>query len=235
MHKQFIRIHPPRMVALLILLTFLLALPACGGGGPPSAQQLISNAQTAIQKVTSYHFNLVVDNPGAATTLVVKSADGDILVPDRLKANASALVLGNVVQVQIITIGSKEYITDPITGKWAPTTGLIDPRSLSDSRTGVAAILGGIQNPSTPSDSIVDGTPCWSIDGMLDAKYLASITGDGTSSGTMDAITTCIGKNDNLPYQIRIKGVATQGDTNQTVRTFKLSKFGESVTITAPA
>src|SRR2546430_7593939 len=112
MYKQLRRLYPSHMLIILILLTFLLSLSACGGGGPPSAQQLISNAQAAIQKVTSYHFNLAVDNPGTGTTLVIKSADGDILVPDKLKANASALVLGNVVQVQIITIGDKEYLTD---------------------------------------------------------------------------------------------------------------------------
>ncbi len=234
MYKQLRRLHPSHMPVSLILLTFLLVLPACGGGSPPSAQQLISNAQTAIQKVTSYHFNLAVDNPGTGATLVIKSADGDILVPDKLKANANAQVLGNLVQVQIITIGDKEYLTDPITGKWLSTTGLLDPRSLSDTKTGVAVILGAIQNPSTPADSSVDGTPCWSIDGTLDAKYLAGITGGGVSPGTTVAITTCIGKNDDLPYQIRIKGVATQGDTANTVRTFKLSKFGENVTITAP-
>src|SRR5436853_5876036 len=140
MHKQLRHLQPSHTLVVLILLS--LAAYGGDGGGPPSAQQLISNAQNAIQKVTSYHFNLAVDNPGTGATLVIKSADGDILVPDKLKANASALVLGNVVQVQIITIGDKEYLTDPITGSWIPTTGLIDPRSLSDAKTGVA-VSGG--------------------------------------------------------------------------------------------
>jgi hypothetical protein len=195
---------------------------------------LISNAQAAIQKVTSYHFNLAADNPGTGALLTIKSADGDIVVPDKLKAKASALVAGSVVQVQIVTIGDKQYITNPITGQWTTTNQLIDPRTLSDTRTGVAGILGNIQNPSTPTDSNVDGTPCWSIDGLLDAKYLAGITGGGVTPGTKVAVTTCIGKNDNLPYLIRMTGVAAPGDTQKTVRTFKLSKFGESVTITAP-
>jgi hypothetical protein len=236
MYKQLTRMHPRHVLIILTSLALLLALTSCGGGGsgPPSAQQLISSAQAAIQKVTSYHFNLAVDNPGTGAALVIKSADGDVLVPDKLKANASALVLSNVVQVQIITIGDKEYITDPITGSWMTTTGLLNPRTLSDTRMGVAAILGNIQNPSAPTDSSVDGTPCWSVDGSLDAKYLAGITGGGVSPGTKVSITTCIGKNDNLPYLIRMKGVATTGDTNNTTRTFKLSKFGESVTISAP-
>ena len=69
---------------------------------------------------------------------------------------------------------------------------------------------------------------------MLDAKYLAGITGGGAPAGTMDAVTICIGKSDNLPYLMKVTGIAADGDTKQTVRTFKLSKFNESLTITAP-
>jgi hypothetical protein len=226
-------------IAGMLALVLLLALVACGGSSTPSsntpsAQQLIKNAQVAIQKVTSYHFNLAVDNPGTGGALVIKSADGDILVPHRLKANASVLILGNVVQVQIITIDSNQYVTDPITGSWMHTTGLLDPRSLSNSTTGVSAILGHIQNPGTPTDANVGGTSCWSINGTLDAKYLAGITGGGAPAGSTVAVTTCIGKSDNLPYQIKMTGIAAAGDNKNTVRTFTLSKFGESLTITAP-
>ena len=224
-----------------ILLAVMVLLTACGGSSPtsptnttPSAQQLIKNAQAAIQKVKSYHFNLTVDNPGTGSVLTIKSADGDILVPDKLSANANVLVLGNVVQVKLITIDSNQYITDPVTGSWQKTSGLLDPRTLSASNTGVASILGHIQNPTPPTDANVNGTPCWSINGTLDAKYLAAITGGGAPAGSTVAVTTCIGKSDNLPYQIKMTGIAAQGDNKNTVRTFTLSKFGETLTITAP-
>lgn len=221
------------------LLIVMVLLTACGGGSSnnnntPSAQQLIKNAQAAIQKVTSYHFNLTVDNPGTNAVLTIKSADGDILVPNKLSANANVLVLGNVVQVKMITIDSNQYVTDPVTGSWHKTSGLLDPRTLSNSNTGVSAILGHIQNPGTPTDANVNGTPCWSINGTLDAKYLAPITGGGAPAGSTVAITTCIGKSDNLPYQIKMTGVAAQGDNKNTVRTFTFSKFGETLNITAP-
>src|SRR3989449_6032971 len=163
---------------MLGLLALVLTLVACGGStsSVPDAHQLITQAQAAIQKVHSYHFNLAVDNPGTGTALIIKTADGDVLVPDKLKASANVLVFGNVVQVQLITIGDKQYVTDPITDKWMHTSGLLDPRTLSDPKTGIAAILGHIQNPGTPTDANVDGKPCWSIDGTLDAKYLAGIT-----------------------------------------------------------
>ena len=232
--------RPPGLLrplpAILGLLALVLALAACGGSSNnvPDAHQLITQAQAAIQKVHSYHFNLAVDNPGTGAALIIKTADGDVLVPDKLKASANVLVFGNVVQVQIVAIGDKQYVTDPITNKWMHTSGLLDPRTLSDPKTGIAAILGHIQNPGTPTDANVDGKPCWSIDGTLDTKYLAGITGGGAPAGTMAKINTCIGKSDKLPYVIKITGIAAPSDTNKTARTIKLSKFNENLTITAP-
>lgn len=224
-------------LGLLVLLLLLLA--ACGGSNStsiPDARQLISKAQTAIKAVTAYHFKLTTDHPGTSATLTIVQAEGDIAVPDKLKANATALVLGSNAQVQIIAIGKQQYITDPFTQQWHATTGLIDPRTLSDPQTGVAALLGHIQNPTTSGDTnvTVNGTPCWNVNGKLDPTFLSGITGGGAPAGTMDSVTTCIGKSDNLPYLIRITGIAAASDTTATVRTFTLSKFGESISITPP-
>ena len=217
---------------LLGLSGLMLLLAACGGTPPPDAHQLIKDAQAAIQHVTSYHFKLASENPGTGGNLPITGADGDIVVPDKLKANANVLVAGNSVQIQIIAIGNQQYIF--LFGAWQTTTGLLDPRTLSDPQTGVAAILGHIQNPSTPVDSSAGGRPCWNINGKLDAQYLAGITGGGVPAGTTVDASTCIGKSDKLPYQIIIKGQATTGDTNKTVRTLTLSNFNEQVTIEAP-
>jgi LppX_LprAFG lipoprotein len=230
--------HFPRrsMLGLAgLLLLSLLLLAACGGSSsspPPDSKQLIKDAQAAIQRVTSYHFKLVTDNLGSGTKLPIVRADGDILVPDKLKANANTLFAGNTVQVQIIAIGDQQYIL--LFGAWQATTGLLDPRTLSDPQIGVASILGHIQNPSTAIDSTVGGRACWQINGKLDPVYLEGITGGGAPAGSTDDITSCIGKIDKLPYQIIIKGPAAAGDTDKTVRTFTLSNFGERVRIEAP-
>ena len=229
----FPRRSMPVLAVLLCLLAFLLS--ACGGSGSsqvPDAKQLIKDAQAAILRVTSYHFKLVTANVGTQAKLPIVGAEGDIVVPDKLKANANTLLLGNIVQVQIIAIGNQQYIL--LFGAWQATTGLLDPRTLSDPQKGVASILGHIQNPSTPTDSTVGGRQCWQIKGKLDPAYLTGITGGGAPAGSTDDITSCIGKTDKLPYQIIIKGPAAAGDTDKTVRTFTLSNFGEQVTIEAP-
>src|SRR5579863_9943873 len=219
------------------LFTLVLLLAACGGSsqsGPavPDAHQLIKKAQVAIQQVTSYHFNLKAVNIGTNAQLPITSADGDIKVPDRLKATANAIFAGSNVQVQIIAIGNQQYIN--LFGAWQQTTGLLDPRALSDPQTGVAAILGHIQNPGTPTGSSVGGRDCWNIKGRLDPTYLSGIIGGGAPAGQLDDVSTCIGKSDNLPYQIVITGVAAPGDTAKTIRTFTLSNFGEQLDIEPP-
>lgn len=224
--------RPPNFrYAIPLLIVLVLLQAACGGSGSttPNAQDLIKNAQKAIQKVTAYHFNLQTQAIGQSGKLPITSADGDIKVPDRLKAVAT--IQGN--SVQIIAIGNQQYIN--LFGGWQTTSGLIDPRTLSDPQTGVAAILGHIQNPSQPGDSSVNGTSCWLINGKLDPVYLAGITGGGAPTGTLDNVSACIGKSDNLPYQIIIKGPAAQGDTTQTSRTITLSKFNEVITINPPS
>lgn len=238
--------HPRLRITtyMFSLIVLLCLLAACGGPtdqtpptptpAPPTAQQLIANAQTAIKKVTAYHFKLDVQNPGVGGTFVILNADGDIVVPDKLKATAKVNVLGSAVNVQIIAIGNQDYITDPISQKWTKTTGIIDPRTLSDPQMGVASILGHIQDPTAPTDGNVDGTPCWSINGTLDPLYLAGITGGVPANSPKLTLNACIGKSDNLPYLIKVTGIAGQSDTANTVRTFKLSNFGENVAITAP-
>ncbi len=224
------------LVPLCGVLALVLLLAGCGGSNStpaPSAPQLIQKAQAAIQQVSAYHFNLKAQNLGANSQLPIQSADGDIVVPDKLQATANVIFAGSNVQAQLIAIGDKQYIN--VLGGWQQTTGLLDPRALSDPQKGVSAILGQLKNPTTPTDSSSDGTACWSISGKLDASYLAGLTGGGAPAGTQDDVTTCIGKSDNLPYLIVITGIAAQGDTLKTVRTFKLSKFNEKITITAPA
>src|SRR5258708_21450902 len=96
---------------MLCLAGLILLVRACGGSNStaPDVKQLIKDAQAAIRQVSSYHFKLVANNTGAGAKLPITSADGDIVVPDKLKENANELFVCNNVQVQIIAICNQKY------------------------------------------------------------------------------------------------------------------------------
>jgi hypothetical protein len=233
------------MIGGLLTLIFILASCQSGCGSSsnninkpalPTAPQLISQAQNAIQQVKSYHFNLSTAHSGKTTSnaIQINKVDGDIEVPDKLQAKANAMALGFAITTQIIAIANQQYYTDPITGLWTQTTNLLDPRTITNSHTGFAGILGHIEQLTSPIKSNVSGIPCWSINGTLDAQYLSVITGQTTQPGHRMNTTICIGQSDSLLYSLRMQGIALQSDTMQTVRTILFSRFNESLRISEP-
>ena len=177
-----------------------------------------------------------VNNPGKAITngIQLLNANGDIVMPDKVKAQATVVLSGQSITVNLISIANNQFITDPITGQWRVIKGLLDPRTLTNPDTGIASLIGKVQNVSQPADDTVNGVPCWRVTGQLDAKYLAFFTGGGVPSGTMLQTTSCIGKSDMLPYQLKVTGQAASWDMTKTSRTFLISNYNENISITPP-
>lgn len=202
----------------------------------PTTTQLLASLQKNFRTVKAFHVVLQVQNPGPAPQdgVQIRNASGDVIMPDKVQAQATVILSGQSVLVKLISIGNNQYITDPITGQWRVIKGVLDPRTLTNPDTGILSLIGKLQNVSQPTDDIANKVPCWRITGQLDAKYLAFFTGGGVPAGTMLQMSACIGKTDSLPYQVSVTGQAAAGDTTQTTRTFILSNYNESISITAP-
>ena len=108
-----------RVAAALLLV---LALPACGGNDAPagpSPQTIVTRsiARTGAQK--SFHFKLNVENPPASTSgLSLTFADGDVVVPDRLKAKVAGTFSGIPITSRVVFAGPRQFLENPLTGKW---------------------------------------------------------------------------------------------------------------------
>jgi LppX_LprAFG lipoprotein len=205
-------------------------------GPAPTAQQLIATFQQHFRSVTSFHMMMQVQNVGPANPNQVQilNTNGDVVMPDKVKAQATVVLSGQNVQVSLISINGNQYVTDPITGQWRVMNGIVNPNALTNPDTGIVSIFGKVQNLSQPVGSNANGTPCWSVNGTLDAQNLASFTGGGAPAGSQLQVSACFGQNDSLPYHIKIVGEAASGDTPQTTRTFDLSDYNKPVTINAP-
>jgi LppX_LprAFG lipoprotein len=209
---------------------------AVANGTKPTAQQLLTALQKNFRSVSAFHVVMKEDNPGSVTAqqVQIRSANGDVVMPDKVKGQATVMLSGQSVTVNLISVGGNQFITDPITGQWRVIKGVLDPRTLTNPDTGILSLINKARNVSQPSDDTVNGVPCWRVTGQLNARYLAFFTGGGVPAGAMLQMSTCVGKADALPYQLKVTGQAAAGDTAQTTRTFLLSNYNENVSITAP-
>ena len=205
-------------------------------GPKPTAQQVLSAIQKNFRQVSSFHVTMKVDNLGTSSgsQIQIRSADGDVIMPDKVKAQANVLFSGQPVTVKLISIGTVQYLTDPITGQWRVVKGVLNASTLTNPDTGLISLSSKLQNVTGPTDDMVNGVPCWRVNGSLDAKYLAFLTGGGVPAGTMLQTSICAGKSDGLPYQLSVVGQAAKGDTSQTSRIFNISGYNEHTVITAP-
>ncbi len=225
------------IVSMLLFASCALHQSNTLASGPrPTAQSLIQAMQKNFRNVKSFHVLMQVQNAGTAPAgqVQIRTANGDVVMPDEVKAQATIILSGQAVQVNLISIGESQFITDPITGQWRVIKGVLDPRTLTNPNTGVISLISKVQHLSQPTANNVNNTPCWQVSGQLDAKYLAFITGGGVPAGTLLQTSACIGQSDSLPYRISITGQAAAGDTTQTTRTFNISNYNEKVSISAP-
>src|SRR6266516_2828506 len=201
----------------------------------PTTKQLLAALHKNFRNVSAFHVTMQVNNPGKATPdrIQLLNATGDVVMPDKVKAQATVVLSGQSVTVNLISVANNQFITDPITGQWRIIKGILDPRTLTNPDTGIASLIGKVQNVSSPADDAVNGVPCWRLTGQLNAKYLAFFTG-GVPSGTMLQTSACIGKSDMLPYQLKVTGQAAAGDMTNTSRTFLISNYNENISITPP-
>jgi len=209
---------------------------ASNPGSKPTAQQVLTSIQKNFRQVSSFHVTMKVDNLGTSSgsQIQIRSADGDVIMPDKVKAQANVLFSGQPVTIKLISIGNVQYITDPITGQWRVVKGVLNASTLTNPDTGIISLSSKLQNVTGPTDDTVNGIPCWRVNGSLDAKYLAFLTGGGVPTGTMLQTSVCAGQADGLPYQLSLVGLAAKSDTSQTSRTFNISGYNEHAAISAP-
>lgn len=222
--------------ALWTMLTLALVLVAACGEAAPDAHTLLKNAQTQLDATKSFHFVLTTSHPGTGTleNPIVTDAKGDVVRPDELSTDATVSVGLATLPLKVIVAGGKQWYTDPLTGKVVETTQFTSYARIFDPQVGLGSLLTKLNNPSAPTDSSANGTPCWKVTGSLKQSDLTPVFG-GAVQGDANNVSVCIGKSDNRVYSVTIPGAILAGDTSQTSRTFVLSNFDQSVTISTPA
>jgi hypothetical protein len=226
-----------RLAHALALAAAVLTFAACSNGPTtPSAATLLANAHTAFDADTSLHFVMTVAHPGPGTVSnpSITKAEGDVQRPSNLKASATADAGIASVVVTLIIVGDKEWITDPISGKFVATDEYGSFLNIFDAQRGIGSLLTKLQNPSAPADGSANGAPCWKISGTVSPSDLGNLFGDLATKQPIP-VSLCVGKSDNQLDSATLSGVIVGGDTAQTARTFYLSSFNKPVAVATPA
>ena len=157
----------------------------------PTPQDILKQAADRWNQLDTLHFNLVIDGTVALDQqglLLLRSADGDLKRPGLASANAKITVGGANVNMKMIAIGSDQYITNFLTGKWekAPPDLGYNPAVLFDQNQGIGSVLTSVQNPTVVGSESINGQDTQHIKGTVSRQSVDPITGGALKSDTVD-------------------------------------------------
>lgn len=228
------------LLGLCTLLTALLV--ACGGDDEPDpppateepdAAQLIADASLAVANLRSFHFVLTQENAiiPLPPNFDLESAEGDVVLPDRLAAELETEVQNINVGVDAIAIGSQTWITNPFTRRWQEQD--VDLRDYADLGALLPALLPAIRNPQISGESSLDGV------------RTRQVTGEANSGDLQDAlpfslpnqdvrVEVWLGEEDSLPRRVRVIGPLISGEGEDAVRQIDLTRLNQPIEINPP-
>jgi LppX_LprAFG lipoprotein len=225
-------------LGLTILLT-IFVLVGCAGPSLPSASSLLTKAQEHFNDAKSFHFVMTAEHlgtkpagdPGLSS---LTNAEGDVERPDKLSSSGTIDLGGLTVTTKLVIIGQKAWYQNPLSGSWDEDDSFAPFVTLFDPTKGLSVAITSLRNPSLPSDGSSGGTPCWKISGEVDTATLGGLLGEAANPSKAPRATLCIGKTDGRLYSVVLTGQLVTGDTDQTTRTFVISKYDVPVSIQAP-
>src|SRR5260370_22707070 len=160
------RLAAPLAMAALVSV----ALASCGNSSSAlSASTILQRAQVRFEATSTFHFALQASHLGANDPQPITSATGDVQRPDQLKANMTANLSGFTLQLQLIIIGQREWISNPLTGAFGSTQDYGSLLTIFDAQRGFGAILTHLQQPTDLVSSPYDSRASRTITGKMSA------------------------------------------------------------------
>ena len=227
---------------LLLVITPVLVLAACGGGAEPTqtsspqrTNEIVAASIEAMTQVNSFRFTL--DNEGGETPiptgLDLRRASGIMVKPDRLQAELFALFSGLTVRIDVISVDDKTYVTNPISGAWQVFDASLDPLTFFDPAVGVPLILRSLQDPRQGADGFLNGAPIHTIIARVPAEAVQFIAGSFAEESILD-IEMLIDEEKFYVREATLDGRITEDEPEGIVRTLRFSDFGVAFDIVPP-
>lgn len=224
---------PGRALAVVALLLAFAA--GCGGASGPSPEQIVARSAAKASALRSFHVLVHVENVPASTSGVsLTYVDGDLAVPDRLRARIAGTLQGVPLTSELIVVGDRYFLKNPFTGKWQTVSIAMRAVTFFDPAKGVLAVIRHATGLKQDGSEDVGGVSCHRLKGKVRADAVAPLL--GTKAGAnLVPVELWIGKDDSQLRRIRLSGPLAPGEPADAVRTVELSAFDEPVQVAAPA
>lgn len=204
-----------------------------------TATEIVDMSAEKMETVDSFHLELT--QAGGTTPIAmgleVSEAAGDIVRPDKVKGEITAIVIGLPVQVEFITVGDITLVTNPLTGQWEPFPSEFSAAGIFDPDIGIAAMLRSMTNLSRLEDEKAAGFACFHIKGNITSEDLRPITRLFTLSyveGAEIAAEVWLDQEDFLLRQIILEGQISPEEKPGIIRTLTFSDYDKYVEIKLP-
>jgi len=225
-----------KIPALAVAAAIVVLAAACGGSNGPSATSIVSRSAAATAKQKSFHVVVGVDGAALASKsgLTLTFADGDVVVPGKMRARVGGSFLGIPLRSELVVVGANHWLRNPLSGSWQNVSIGLGPATFFDPKTGVLPVIRAAHDLKVAGSEQVGTVDCHRLTGKVPAGKIAPLVGAKAATNALVPIELWIGKRDSLLYRVRVDGPLAAGDAKNATRTVELSNFGEHVTIAAP-
>jgi len=223
-----------RVLAPVALLIVLAA--GCGGSPGPSASQIVERSATATSALKSFHLLVHIENvPAAKTGVSLTFVDGDVAVPDRVRARVAGTFNAVPLASELIVVGDRHFLKNPFTGAWESASIAMTAVAFFDPAKGVLAVIKNASDLESDGSEAVGGVDCFRLKAKVRGDAVAPLLGNAAAGSKLLPVSLWIGKKDDLLRRVRLSGPIGAGEGAAAVRTVELSKFDQPVQISAPA
>lgn len=216
---------------------------AAQSAGPPSdpqAQAVVDKARARFDQVNALHFTVGIEGDvylDQLRTQKLKSADGDLVRPDKVSLTAKAQVGPVNAQLKFIQIGTDAYLTNILSGKWekAPSGFAYDPRIVFDRDRGVSAILGKVQGWQPAAAEKINGADTQHVHAPVPTATVNDLVSSSLRGDTVDVDLYVEPKNSDVVRMVLTERPdAVVAGTTAARWTLDLSRQNDNIAINAP-
>lgn len=227
------------MLFILLMLGALIAPAAVSAQQTQDPAALLAKAAKSMSGVSSFHFAL--DNGSGPTPLIegidLASAEGDVIVPNKIQAELTADFHGLSLTVKVIGIGSDVWITNPMGGgtqKLSGNMGLV--LSVLNPYDILSSAAKTIEQPKIEGTEKVNGVETTKVSGKFNVVTAATGTPVVTTTEGMPAPTITLWVDaQGLVHRLQVRGQILPTDPTDATRTFNITNFNKPVTIEPPS